>query len=163
MSRGQSSRLAPSDESRTPLLWNPASIAIPQPPPQRRSDNILRHALVAASIEGVRDAAVPLTGRRHGPDLLRKKSRSTVSSPIFSYSLASRASSTAALSDAPLLPRVNSEPTPSRMVFFQAWIWLGWTPYRLDSAATVPSSRTAANATFALKSTPCFLRTFAIR
>lgn len=50
-----------SDELRTPLRWNPASIAIPQPPSQRRSYNILRHCLVAASIEGVRDAAVPLT------------------------------------------------------------------------------------------------------
>jgi hypothetical protein len=66
-------------------------------------------------------------------------------------------------SDGPALPLENSEPTPSITVFFQAWIWLACTPYRLDSSATVLSSRTAANATFALKSTPCFLRTFAIR
>src|SRR5271166_6414493 len=80
MSRGQSSRLAPSDESRTPLRWNPASIAIPQPPPQRRSDNILRHALVAASIEGVRDAAVPLTGYRGIHDIYEYESRSELGS-----------------------------------------------------------------------------------
>mgnify|MGYP006919629570 CR=1 FL=1 len=34
--------------------------------------------------------------------------------------------------------------------------------YRLDSSATVPSSRTAANATFALNATLGFLRVFAI-
>src|SRR5271166_217102 len=69
-----------SDELRTPLRWNPASIAIPQPPPQRRSDNILRHALVAASIEGVRDAAVPLTalGRRRRYRLLAVRRRRIV-------------------------------------------------------------------------------------
>lgn len=59
-----------SDELRTPLRWNPASIAIPQPPSQRRSYNILRHCLVAASIEGVRDAAVPLTFLVHASNLL---------------------------------------------------------------------------------------------
>ena len=89
---------------------------------------------------------------------LAKKSRSTVHSPIFSYSLANRASSAAAASEAPPVPLANSEPTPSITVFFQAGIWLAWTPYRLDNSATVQSSRTAANATFALKSTPCFLR-----
>jgi hypothetical protein len=75
----------------------------------------------------------------------------------------SRASSAEAAPDGPALPLVNSEPTPSITVFFQAWIWLACTPYRLDSSATVLSSRTTANATFALKSTPRFLRTFAIR
>jgi hypothetical protein len=38
------------------------------------------------------------------------------------------------------------------------WIWLAWTPKRLDNSATVPSSRTAASATFALNSGPCFFR-----
>src|SRR5271166_5562745 len=132
-------------------------------PIQRRAGNLQQAALShdRQLAVGALDQRQP-RGRGHGPDLLRKKSRSTVSSPIFSYSLASRASSAAAPSDAPVLPRANSKPTPSRTVFFQAWIWLGWTPYRLDSSATVPSSRTAASATFALKSTPCFLRTFAI-
>src|SRR5476649_2184301 len=36
-----------------------------------------------------------------------------------------------------LVLRANSDGTPSRAVFFQAWIWLAWTPYRLDSSATV--------------------------
>jgi len=58
--------------------------------------------------------------------------------------------------------RANSDGTPSSAVFFQAWIWLAWTPYRLESSATVPSSRSADSATLALKSTPCFFRTFAI-
>jgi DNA invertase Pin-like site-specific DNA recombinase len=39
-------------------------------------------------------------GRAHGPDLLRKKSRSTVSSPIFAYRLASCASSAVSAPDA---------------------------------------------------------------
>src|SRR6202163_2873792 len=72
----------------------------------------------------------------HGPDLLRKKSRSTVNCPIFSYNGASASSD------------------------FHAWIWLACTPNRLDSSATVPSSRTAASATFALNSGPCFFRVF---
>src|SRR5665213_2376577 len=94
----------------------------------------------------------------HGPDLLRKKSRSTVSWPIFSYSGANRVSSAVAPLTAPALPRANNEAVPSSKVFFQAWIWLACTPNRLDSSATVPSSRTAANATFALNSGPCFFR-----
>src|SRR6202042_2030987 len=106
---------------------------------------------------GVIDQQQP-RGRVHGPDFLRKKSRSTVSSPIFSYSLANRASSARALSGAPLLPLTNSEPTPSMTVFFQACIWLAWTPNRLDNSATVPSSLTAASATFALNSGLCFFR-----
>src|SRR5450631_1376175 len=97
-------------------------------------------------------------GPVHGPDLLRKKSRSTVSWPIFSYSGASRASSPAAPLAAPALLRANNEAVPSSNVFFQAWIWLACTPNRLDSSATVPSSRTAASATFALNSGPCFFR-----
>src|SRR5580698_3114785 len=97
-------------------------------------------------------------GPVHGPDLLRKKSRSTVSWPIFSYSGASRASSAAAPLTTPALLRANNEAVPSSKVFFQAWIWLAWTPNRLDNSATVPSSRTAASATFALNSCPCFFR-----
>src|ERR1700722_10062951 len=97
-------------------------------------------------------------GPGHGPDLLRKKSRSTVSWPIFSYSGASKASSAAAPLTAPTLLRANNEAVPSSNVFFQAWIWLACTPNRLDSSATVPSSRTAANATFALNSALCFFR-----
>src|SRR5580658_6756261 len=97
-------------------------------------------------------------GPGHGPDLLRKKSRSTVSWPIFSYNGASWASSAAAPLAAPAWPRANNEAVPSGSVFFQAWIWLACTPNRLDSSATVPSSRTAANATFALNSGPCFFR-----
>ena len=58
----------------------------------------------------------------------------------------------AAASSAVACPRANSDAVPSINVFFHAWIWLACTPYRLDSSATVPSSRTAANATFALKS-----------
>ena len=42
--------------------------------------------------------------------------------------------------------------------FFQAWIWLAWTRNPLDNSATVPSSRTAASATFDLNSGPCFFR-----
>src|SRR5208282_3696957 len=97
-------------------------------------------------------------GRAHGPDLLRKKSRSTVSCPIFSYNRASRASSAAALSFPLAWLRVNREAVPSSSVFFHAWIWLECTPNRLDSSATVPSSRTAASATFALNSAPCRFR-----
>src|SRR5579864_5039695 len=44
----------------------------------------------------------------HGPDLLRKKSRSTVSRPIFSYNGASKASSAEASPFGPALPRANS-------------------------------------------------------
>src|SRR5665213_3933910 len=98
----------------------------------------------------------------HGPDLLRKKSRSTVSWPIFSYSGANRVSSAVAPLTAPALPRANNEAVPSSKVFFQTWIWLACTPNRLDSSATVPSSRTAANATFALNSGPCFFRVLAM-
>ena len=47
---------------------------------------------------------------------------------------------------------------PSNSVFFQAWIWLAWTPNLLDSSATVPSSLIAASATFALNSGLCFFR-----
>src|SRR5271165_5579407 len=94
----------------------------------------------------------------HGPDLLRKKSRSTVNWPIFSYSGASRASSVAAPSFPLALLRANRDAVPSNSVFFHAWIWLACTPKRLDSSATVPSSRTAASATFALNSALCFFR-----
>src|SRR6202035_4917303 len=59
---------------------------------------------------------------------------------------------------APALLRANNDAVPSSKVFFQAWIWLACTPNRLDSSATVPSSRTAANATFALNSALCFFR-----
>src|ERR1017187_3969591 len=97
-------------------------------------------------------------GRAHGPDLLRKKSRSTVSCPIFSYSGASCASSAAAPSFPLAWLRVNREAVPSSRVFFHAWIWLACTLNRLDSSATVPSSRTAASATFALNSAVCFFR-----
>src|ERR1700677_3559076 len=55
-------------------------------------------------------------GPGHGPDLLRKKSRSTVSWPIFSYSGASRASSAAAPLTAPALLRANNEAVPSSKV-----------------------------------------------
>jgi hypothetical protein len=41
---------------------------------------------------------------------------------------------------------------PSSNVFSRAWIWLACKPNRLDNSATVPSSRTAASATFALNS-----------
>src|SRR5271165_4677535 len=94
----------------------------------------------------------------HGPDLLRKKSRSTVNWPIFSYNGASCASSAAAPSFPLALLRANSVAVPSSSVFFQAWIWLACTPNRLESSATVPSSRTAASATFALKSALCCFR-----
>src|SRR5258708_18932431 len=97
-------------------------------------------------------------GPVHGPDLLRKKSRSTVNWPIFSYKGASNASSAVTPFAAPALLRANNEAVPSSKVFFQAWIWLACTPNRLDSSATVPSSRTAANATFALNSALCFFR-----
>src|SRR5271167_3023499 len=96
--------------------------------------------------------------RAHGPDRLRKKSRSTVSCPIFSYRAASWASSAAALAFPPAWPRANSDAVPSSSVFFHAWIWLECTPNRLDSSAVVPSSRTAASATFALNSAPCRFR-----
>jgi hypothetical protein len=43
---------------------------------------------------------------------LRKKSRSTVSSPIFSYSLASRASSATPVSEAPTLAFGKQRPNP---------------------------------------------------
>src|ERR1039458_5432042 len=87
-----------------------------------------------------------------------EKSRSTVSWPIFSYSGAITASSAAAPSFPLAWLRTNSEAVPSSSVFFHAWIWLACTPNRLDSSATVPSSRTAASATFALKSAPCRFR-----
>src|SRR3954447_8013742 len=96
--------------------------------------------------------------RVHGPDLLRKKSRSTVNWPIFSYNAATCASSAAASAFPLVWPRVNSDAVPSSKVFFHAWIWLACTPNRLDSSAIVPSSRTAASATFALNSAPCFFR-----
>src|SRR5271166_1923720 len=98
--------------------------------------------------------------RAHGPDLLRKKSRSTVSWPIFSNRGASCASLAAASSFPLEDPRAKSDAMPSSNVFRHAWIWLACTPNRLDSSATVPSSRTAASATFALNSAPCFLRVF---
>ena len=66
------------------------------------------------------------------PDLFRKKSRSTVNSPILAYSNASRASSAADATEGSAALRANSDGTPSSAVFFQAWIWLAWTPYRLD-------------------------------
>ena len=56
----------------------------------------------------------------------------------------------------------NSDAIPSSRVFFQAWIWLECTPNRLDISATVPSSRTAASATFALNAGLCFFRVFAM-
>src|SRR6201747_438535 len=56
----------------------------------------------------------------------------------------------------------NSDAVPSSRVFFHAWIWLECTPNRIDSSATVPSSRTAARATFALNSGLCFFRVFAM-
>src|SRR5208337_3994687 len=101
-------------------------------------------------------------GRTHGPDLLRKKSRSTVNWPIFSNNGAISASFAAASSLPFAWPRANSDAIPSSSVFFQAWIWLACTPNRPDSSATVPSSRTAASATFALKSAPCLFRVFAM-
>jgi hypothetical protein len=61
-------------------------------------------------------------GPVHGPDLLRKKSRSTVSWPIFSYNGAIMASSAVAPLAAPELPRANSDAVPSSKVFFQPWI-----------------------------------------
>jgi hypothetical protein len=61
-------------------------------------------------------------GTVHGPDLLRKKSRSTVSCPIFSYKGASRASSAVASPFAPPLLRTNSDAVPSSSAFFHAWI-----------------------------------------
>src|SRR6202163_3061786 len=98
----------------------------------------------------------------HGPDLLQKKSRSMVNWPIFSYSGASWASSAAAPSFPWPLLRANSDAVPSSSVFFHAWIWLACTPNRLESSATVPSSRTAASATFALNSALCFFRVLAM-
>src|SRR6202035_3093881 len=59
---------------------------------------------------------------------------------------------------APALLRANNDAVPSSKVFFHAWIWLACTPNRLDSSATVPSSRTAASAIFALNSGLCFFR-----
>src|ERR1700686_1755240 len=59
-------------------------------------------------------------GPVHGPDLLRKKSRSTVSWPIFSYKGASCASSVVASPFAPAWLRANSEAVPSRSTFFHA-------------------------------------------
>ena len=93
---------------------------------------------------------------------LREKSRSTVSWPIFSYKGASWAS-TVVVSVIPPLLRANKDAVPSGNTFFQAWIMLACTPNRLESSATVPSCRIAANATFALNAAPCFLRVFAIR
>ena len=58
------------------------------------------------------------------------------------------------------MSRANSVAVPSSSVFFQAWIWLAWTPNLLDSSATVPYSRIAARATFALNSGLCFFRVF---
>src|SRR5271157_3844742 len=98
--------------------------------------------------------------RAHGPDLLRKKSRSTVSWPIFSNRGASCASLAAASSFPLEDPRAKSDAMPSSNVFRHAWIWLACTPNRLDSSATVPSSRTAASATFALNSGLCCFRVF---
>src|SRR3984957_2267863 len=95
----------------------------------------------------------------HGPDLFRKKSRSTVNWPIFSYKGASCVSAASPLF-ADALSRANSVAVPSSSVFFQAWIWLAWTPNLLDSSATVPYSRIAARATFALNSGLCFFRVF---
>ena len=82
------------------------------------------------------------------------------SSPIVSYSLASCASPAEVPSGPPVLPRANSEPTPASNVFFHAWI----PDYSMHP---VPArqlrdrafhSRTAARATFALKSATCFKR-----
>jgi hypothetical protein len=50
-----------SNELRTPPQRNPALVASPQPPSQRRRQAILRRCLVAASIDGSRGDAVPLT------------------------------------------------------------------------------------------------------
>ena len=74
------------------------------------------------------------------------------------YAPECRGTSAAAPMAAPPEVRVNSDPIPSSKVFFQAWIWLAWTPNRLDSSAIVPSSRIAASATFDLNSGPCFFR-----
>jgi hypothetical protein len=78
---------------------------------------------------------------------------------LFSYSGANCASLASPCPTA-ALSRANSDAVPSSSVFFQAWIWLACTPNRLDSSATVPSSRTAASATFALNSGLCFFRVF---
>src|ERR1019366_3547885 len=67
-----------------------------------------------------------------------------------------------AIGRAGVIPRANNDAVPSSKVFFQPWIWLAWTPNRLDSSATVPSSRTAASATFALNSALCFFRVLVI-
>src|SRR3954452_5275966 len=91
----------------------------------------------------------------HGAGLRRKKSRSTVNCPIFSYNsdtLGPSACSGVAL------PASNTPDAPSSRAFFQAWIWLECTPNRLDSSATVASPFRAARATFALNSAVCRLR-----
>src|SRR5437773_8538141 len=100
-------------------------------------------------------------GRAHAPDLSRKKSRSIVSCPILACSSVSLVLSSASCR-APTLSPANKAATPSCTTFFQAWTWLACTPYLPESSATVPSSRIAAKATFALNSAPCFLRIFAI-
>ena len=61
------------------------------------------------------------------------RSPDQVRGQALAYSVASSASSVA---DGPGEPRANSDGTPSSAVFFQAWIWLAWTPNRLDSSAT---------------------------
>src|SRR3954453_20385406 len=89
------------------------------------------------------------------PSLLAKKSFSTFSWPIWRYSsptwislvLSSRS-----------LPLSNTPAAPSSIAFFQAWIWLGWTPYSLASSPTVLSPLSAAKATFALNVALCFCR-----
>src|SRR4051812_6863542 len=56
------------------------------------------------------------------------------------------------------LPLSNTPAAPSSSAFFQAWIWLGWTPYSLASSPTVRSPLIAAKATFALNVALCFCR-----
>src|SRR5689334_8831681 len=127
---------------------------------QRRARHLQQPALRRNRERGIRLVNQSQTlHRAHGPDLLRKKSRSTVSWPIFSYSGASCAS-LASPWPTVAFSRANSDAVPSSSVFFQAWIWLACTPNRLDSSATVPSSRIAASATFALNSALCFFRVF---
>jgi len=54
----------------------------------------------------------------------------------------------------PAFARVDGGATLSSSVFFRTWIWLTCTPWRRESSATVPSSRTAASATLSLKVGP---------
>jgi hypothetical protein len=54
----------------------------------------------------------------HGPDLLRKKSRSTINWPIFSYKGARKASSPAASPFVPALFRAKQRSRPVQQHFF---------------------------------------------